>query len=222
MAQREFTDRSGRAWRVWEIGEESELPEVRASTDYSPSVRTGWLLFESRDGLERRRLHAIPSEWIDAGVAELERLRDAAEVVPVPGGGGGGGAARGAASGATPPSGVSAVRRTTPRPRPPAEVLRSFLYPGGRLWTVSEQIAQPVAADGSPLPARTVLRFTAGVRSLDLLAWPDEWATYDEGGLADLLWRSFPRDPARQLPTAHRRRRGDLSAGDEPSDPSAS
>jgi hypothetical protein len=77
------------------------------------------------------------------------------------------------------------------------------------VWTVAEQYIQLRDRMGTPLGARTVLRFTSGMRSLDLHAWPAEWRSYSDEELADLLARAFPRD--RNAPTSgsFRRRRSD-------------
>ena len=64
MAIREFTDRKGDTWRVW---------ETRPSTSrLRPQFREGWLTFEHDD--VRRRLSPIPDGWADADELELRRL----------------------------------------------------------------------------------------------------------------------------------------------------
>ena len=89
---------------------------------------------------------------------------------------------------------------------------QSFRYPGGRYWSVAEYvIRQP--SDGEGPPSQSVLRFTAGARSLDVTAWPGDWRSYSDYQLSDLLWRSFPRDmTAPTQPGEFRRRRGELDA----------
>jgi hypothetical protein len=56
---------------------------------------------------------------------------------------------------------------------------------------------------------RPLLRFTSGTRSLDTADWPSDWSRMSEIDLADLLYRSFPRDGSGANSTEFRRRRGD-------------
>jgi hypothetical protein len=69
------------------------------------------------------------------------------------------------------------------------EVVRSFRYPGGRLWTVCVVIFP----DAGGLP---VLRFQAGTRAIDLRSWPKAWADEPDYKLAEML-----RDAAQRPPT---------------------
>ena len=64
MALREFPDRGGRVWRVWDT-----VPVSRA---LRPDLLGGWLTFEQ--GTLRRRLAPIPDGWADASDEELRRL----------------------------------------------------------------------------------------------------------------------------------------------------
>jgi hypothetical protein len=58
-----------------------------------------------------------------------------------------------------------------------------------------------------------VLRFTAGARSLDVTAWPADWRSFSDYQLADLLWRSFPRETLGNADAGgFRRRRGEMDA----------
>ena len=70
MALREFTDRAGRAWSVWEMTPENMH---RRSRDALGSFAEGWLCFESALG-EKRRLSPIPPGWEEVPDEELERL----------------------------------------------------------------------------------------------------------------------------------------------------
>lgn len=69
---REFTDSSGRTWRVW-----ATHPVHVAST--AEPYRAGWLTFQS--GAERRRLAPVPENWQDASPSRLEQICQRAEVV---------------------------------------------------------------------------------------------------------------------------------------------
>ena len=70
MALRNFTDRTGTQWRVWDIVPGKEVRQ---------SLAGGWLTFESDTA--KRRLAPIPLYWVHADDAELERmLADAREV----------------------------------------------------------------------------------------------------------------------------------------------
>jgi hypothetical protein len=59
MALREFVDRSGLAWTVWDM-----VPEHmhRASRNSLGPFAEGWLCFEAATG-EKRRLSPIPAGW---------------------------------------------------------------------------------------------------------------------------------------------------------------
>jgi hypothetical protein len=202
MALRELTDRSGVVWKVWDITPDQLHPSSRAG-DYLQGYLDGWLVFESVDGTEKRRLYPVPADWQEASDVELERLCERAEPVR-----GGGASAR--RREVTPPDPRAEPRgspRVTERPG-----TRTFLYPGGRVWAVAEQYIQLRDRMGAPLDARTVLRFTSGMRSLDLHAWPSDWMSYSDEELAELLSRAFPRD--RDAPTSgsYRRRRSDQRA----------
>ena len=56
-----------------------------------------------------------------------------------------------------------------------------------------------------------VLRFTSGARWLETADWPPDWARMSEDDLADLLYRSFPRDSSAHNPTGLWRRRSDIA-----------
>jgi hypothetical protein len=177
MTLREFTDKRGVTWRVWDITPES-LRELTGVAEYPAHLyrdelyRTGWLAFQSLSGTEKRSLSPIPPGWESLSGPELAELVDRA---------------------------IRGVPRTSKREdvapsaaaaRSPAEKgarlgrVRAFLYPGGRAWTVC--VATP--AQGGP----AVLRFSSGGRSLDLDKWPPEWATLPDEALIVLL-RSVPR-----------------------------
>jgi len=209
---REIVDYEGVRWMAWDITPETAHPITRYES-YLQGYLDGWLVFETADGRERRRIHPVPRRWAELPDEELRRLLASAEPTRPP-------KDRPAAvlADAPPPS---EQMGSDPRQPPPAESaapvesveragIRSFLYPGGRLWTVAEVPVQYVDPDGEEIGrAQTVLRFTAGRRTLDLLAWPTDWFEYSEQALADLLWRAFPRTTVDRDPAAPARRRAD-------------
>jgi hypothetical protein len=79
--------------------------------------------------------------------------------------------------------------------------VRSFTYPGGRVWTVC--VYEPRDASAAP-----VLRFTSGTRTLDLASWPADWPDYNEEQLVALLRSAAPR-AASWTPGAPKRRWND-------------
>jgi hypothetical protein len=194
MALREFTDRTGCRWRVWDIRPEEMHAATRAE-DYLQSVIHGWLAFEPVGGGEKRRLSPIPAGWERASETELERMLERAESV------------RSDAD----PAGARAEKPPPRETRTPGRMsatptIRTFRYPSGRYWTVNEQ---PVPDATASEWRRPLLRFTSGSRYLETRDWPSDWAGMSEPELADLLYRSFPRDPSTRNPTQFRRRRGE-------------
>jgi hypothetical protein len=102
MSHREFRDSAGTIWQVWEVhpgrvlsgGRERrsgadrrgdsapaapERRRIERRLSVSPELRQGWLAFRAND--DRRRLTPIPTGWLDAPAAELERLCAAARHV---------------------------------------------------------------------------------------------------------------------------------------------
>lgn len=193
MALREFTASDGRQWRAWDVTPETMHPTTR-SEDYLAPYLEGWLVFESLDGSAKCRLHPIPNGWSEAGDEELEEMLHRSESI------------RGdRISG---PHGRTAIEeREAERigARDAVPGARTFRYPGGRYWSVSEWTSSLPDEAGS---MRRVLRFSAGARSLDLASWPANWQSYTDDQLAELLVRSFPRTP-KANPTSYRRRAGD-------------
>lgn len=153
----------------------------------------GWLAFESLDGTAKCRLHPIPPQWDEAENAQLVRWLHLAEPI------------RGVRSSG--PHGriateAIAKEQIIERPRGSA---RTFRFPSGRYWSVAEWTT--TSADSATTPvARAILRFTSGMRSLDLTEWPHDWQTLTDSELASLLARGFPR-PLRQRNSTEFRRR---------------
>jgi len=196
MALREFTASDGRGWRVWDVTPESMHPATRTEDFLAPYME-GWLVFEATDELAKCRLHPIPGLWAEATDAELEEMLHRAE--PIRGERISGPQARIEAAAAAKAEGPSSSRIETPPHG------RSFRFPNGRFWSVNEW---STSVSGPAGGTRTVLRFSAGARSLDLTDWPREWRTLADSQLADLLVRGFPRAP-KANPTTYRRRAGD-------------
>jgi len=215
MALREFSDRNRRQWRAWDITPDEIHPGTR-DEEYLHGFLEGWLVFQTADGREKRRLRPIPPNWVELSDAELERLLRSAEPVRLGG--------KGAHAGdATRQRGATDLEEqpeiATAAPAGGTTTTRTFLYPGGRFWSVREQRVQLRDETGEPREERTVLRFAAGARVLDLRTWPREWTGYTEEQLADLLFRGFPRQPGAPNPTNHRRRRDDRQEREERADP---
>ncbi|HEX2716824.1 MAG TPA: hypothetical protein VHM67_04035, partial [Gemmatimonadaceae bacterium] len=81
MAVREFRDSKGVDWRAWDITPESIHPLTRAEDYLDDCYRDGWVVFESTDGQDRRRLCPPPSGWSEFSTAELEDMLARADVV---------------------------------------------------------------------------------------------------------------------------------------------
>lgn len=197
MAVREFTDESGTQWRAWDIRPDAIHPKTKAEDYLAECYDVGWIVFETLSGEEKRRLCPYPVRWAEAELHELRDMLARADVVPRHKL-----AAERQVSGELPPR-VQSVHVAPEDDEPDVtdlEIVRSFRYPGGRLWTACV-IPHP---EDSATP---VLRFTAGARYLDLKTWPRDWADAPEDTLAELLRLSAPRrpQPPRRPDEPHRR-----------------
>jgi hypothetical protein len=161
--------------------------------DHLQNVMSGWLAFEPAAGGEKRRLAPIPGNWETANDEELEDMLARAESARADW------ASSPARHGPVGSSGSAEPGGGSGQPG-----VRTFRYPMGRYWTVNELPVPPSAGQARPL-----LRFTSGARSLDTARWPAEWMRMSDVDLADLLYRSFPRDDSTPNATEYRRRRGD-------------
>jgi hypothetical protein len=192
MTLREFTDKRGVTWRVWDITPES-LRELTGGAQYPAPAefyRTGWLSFQTRSGTEKRSLSPIPPGWESLSGPELADLLERA-TLGVP--------RKSRRAGTVSPSKASPAAPCASAGIGESGPVRAFVYPGGRVWTVC--LVTP--EQGGP----QVLRFTSAGRSLELATWPSDWADLPEQGLT-LLLRSIPR-AARPLGPGTPRRRWD-------------
>ena len=187
MAVREFNDRQGRQWRVWDVTPESIHPQTKAEDYLAECFQGGWLVFESCDGMAKRRLCPLPFGWEHRADADIEALLARAEVL-------------------RPRTEAREKRLDTPADVPPVVppesigdiprteagdmdmnylgVVRSFAYPGGRIWKAT--VARPVD-DGAP-----VLRFSSGSSAIDFRDWPHDWADFTDAQLCELLRQGAP------------------------------
>ena len=195
MALREFTASDGRLWRVWDVKPETMHPATR-SEDYLSPYFEGWLVFEAADESAKCRLHPIPPGWADADDASLEQMLHRAETIR--------GERTSGPHGRVAAEDAEASRHGVRAPEGDSQ-LRGFRFPKGRFWSVAEW---STSVSGSAGATRTVLRFTAGTRSLDLTDWPPDWRNFSDEQLAALLVSSFPR-ARRPNPTDFRRRASD-------------
>ncbi|MGH7636512.1 MAG: hypothetical protein ACREOK_02575 [Gemmatimonadaceae bacterium] len=210
MAVREFADSRGRNWRVWEVVPESINARTKEEDYLASMYITGWLVFETTEEDDKRRLYPVPARWTELPVAELEVLLQKAEIVPP------------RKLDAQKTTGEAAARdmdrasdfaeraadephrtRKSAREETPditdLEVQRIFRYPGGRLWAV--------ALRETDRSGRPVLRFTTGSRDIDLRDWPKDWPDYDDEKLVELLRDAAPRPPTGHLGAKTPRRR---------------
>ncbi|HEY2853653.1 MAG TPA: hypothetical protein VGJ18_12450 [Gemmatimonadaceae bacterium] len=136
MAVREIVDEKGKAWRVWCILPESIHPVTRAEDYLADCYQLGWLVFETVTGGEKRRLCPFPRDWERVDEQVLRSLLGRSEPV------------RPHRS-----SGERAAEREVLPPKTPAvevdvagdekadltdlTVVRTFRYPGGRIWSAA-------------------------------------------------------------------------------------
>ncbi|MFN2567690.1 MAG: hypothetical protein ABR499_22070 [Gemmatimonadaceae bacterium] len=215
MAVREFTDKSGREWRVWDVVPEAIHPPTKTEDYLAAMYQTGWLVFETKAEDEKRRLPELPKGWSELTDEGLEVLLGRAQIIPP----------RKLRS-LREVRGEEAARQQERALRraqeladlPPAAhaqvpeeerpdvtdlgVVRTFRYPGGRYWTVC--VIRHPEIGGPP-----VLRFTAGARDIDMSDWPKDWADYHDDQLVDLLRRASPRPTDPSPPPGTPRRRWD-------------
>jgi hypothetical protein len=183
MPVRDFRDESGREWRAWDIKPHEISPVTKAEDYLADCYITGWIVFETLSGDEKRRLCPWPVTWKDESEEGLRKLLEMAEVVPPQG------TKSKRISGPSMADATANAKMTGKLDGPAGalrQVWRTFRYPGGRFWAVSV-VSEP-GGGGSP-----VLRFTAGSRNIDLKKWPEDWAEQPDDALIALLRQASPR-----------------------------
>jgi hypothetical protein len=185
--------------------------------DYLASLYfTGWIVFETTSEDDKRRLYPVPKGWAELPEPELEVLLHKAEIVPK--------RKLQMDKSASGERAAEVMRRTADFAERAADapghtkerareetpditdlgVVRSFRYPGGRIWAV--------CVVHLPDNAPPVLRFSAGPRSIDMENWPKDWADLPDERLVMLLRQASPRDPTKPTPPGTPRRRYDDQA----------
>jgi hypothetical protein len=203
MAVREFQDGRGISWRVWCILPESIHPVTRAEDYLADCYQLGWLVFETASGEAKRRLCPYPRDWETASDEELGSLLERAEVVPSRRLGG---EAREDEK-ALPRSEAADTRVESDDKADLTDlkVVRTFRYPGGRIWSAA-------IAPHSDIAVGPVLRFTAGARTIDLARFPRDWPDLPDEHLIELLRYAQPRALGKYKPETPRRRHSDPPA----------
>ena len=210
MAVREFTDSAGREWRAWDVTPDELSPRTKDEDYLAQLYHTGWIVFETRSGDDKRRLYPVPKGWGELPDAELVVLLEKAEVVPQrklrtekdARGNAAAAEVRRASEFSKQAVEEPERARTFARDETPdvtdLRAARTFRYPGGRIWVANVMSGE----DGS-----LVLRFSAGGREIDLRDWPKDWVDYSDEQLVNLLRKAAPRATgSRPLPNGPRRR----------------
>jgi len=210
MAVREFTDSAGREWRAWDVSPDDLSPRTKDEDYLAQLYHTGWIVFETKGGDDKRRLYPIPRGWSELPEAELAVLLQKAEVVPrrklrtekdAHGQDAADEVQRAADFSQTAVDEPEKARELAKTETPDVtdlNVRRTFRYPGGRIW-----VACVMQDSGAAAP---VLRFVAGARSVDLADWPKDWVDYYDEQLVQLLRKAGKREPGRNVPDSPRRR----------------
>lgn len=218
MPVREFTDSSGREWRAWDVTPDELSPRTKDEDYLAQLYHTGWIVFETQSGEDKRRLYPVPKAWSELPDAELAVLLEKAEVVPkrklrseksALGADAAEAVERAAEFTQKAVEDPDSARRMAREETPDVtdlRALRTFRYPGGRIW-----VANVVETIGTPAP---VLRFTAGARNIDLADWPKDWVDYSDDQLVQLLRKASPRGPGAARVHSGPRRRWDDERGD--------
>ena len=222
MALREFKDRDGVVWKVWDVTPEY-LDKRTTAEDYMRDWQDGWLCFECRDS--RRRLASFPPGWEALSDGELEQLLHKSQVVKRRAAGAetSGEFRRAPARGSpTAPSAPAEAERPVAAARPDAGRMtpaggmdaartRTFKDSRGRSFVAGLYRIRPESGDGKVESSPgTVLRFISGSVVLDLAKWPDDWDRYPDEQLVQLLERAQPADASAVGDSLPLRRQTDL------------
>ena len=181
MAVREFTDERGRRWRAWDVRPESIHPATRAEDYLVDCYITGWIVFETVEGDEKRRLCPWPMRWASEPDERLREFLHLAQAITRRKLGMERETIANLPSYEVEPGGTDGDADITD-----LHVVRSFRYPGGRVWTVGVVLYPEIG--GVP-----VLRFSSGSRYFDLTPWPRDWMDRPDDGLVALLRHAAPR-----------------------------
>ena len=204
---REFNDSGGRLWRAWEVRPEAIYPLTKVEDYLADCYRDGWLVFETADGQDKRRLCPPPYAWDRHSEEDLEKLIERAERLrPI-----GAKRAKTALPADLPPTVPPDIAVRMPRDADGnlelryLGVVRSFEYPGGQVWR-----ARVVGHDDDT--AVPVLRFASDTHSIELTEWPAEWADLSDADLSALL-RVGESIQERRRDGLSKRRHGDTHPG---------
>ena len=201
MAVREFRDAAGRQWRVWDVRPDAIAPQTRAEDYLAGCFRGGWLVFETMDGLWKRRLCPLPYAWDQREDDDLVALLERAEILRPRG--------QRRRSFETlpadlPPHVPSAIANQVPRTANGdldmsyLGIVRTISYPGGQEWMVFRSRASEEGWD-------SVLRFQSGEQVIDVSDYPTDWEDMSDAELVRLLRHGFPVDDRRldDIPRRH-------------------
>ena len=185
MAVREFTAGDGERWRAWDVLPESIEPLTKAEDYLAECYRDGWVVFETLDGSEKRRLCPPPYGWEHRSDENLEELLARAERLRP----GGQRRIRGdsMAPADLPPTVPLEVASDIPRDVEGdidmryLRIVRSFRYPRGDVWRAS------MVDSGPDEPLK--LRFSSESHTIDLTDWPADWADLTDEQLVALMKR---------------------------------
>ena len=206
MPLREFVDADGMRWKVWDVSAAQVHPRLKEENFYA-GYDLGWLTFEAEGGEIRRRLCPCPANWEDSSPEELERLWREAEPVAPRRKRADAGPEDATATAEDEAIALMSVAERERREEPPESRrtdLRTFQYPGGRVWTVG---TLTINVGGERRP---VLRFISGSHKVDVEHWPDDWQRLSDDQLAELLRSGAPARVERPNYTGFRRRRDDV------------
>jgi len=211
MAVRELKDPDGTIWRVWCIQPEAIHPATRAEDYLAECYQLGWLVFETAAGDRKRRLCPFPEDWFELKDEQLRALWNQAEIVPER-------KLRRRHFGVGDTSGdqhrdtaIADAQATDeegeaggPADLTDLTVVRTFRYPGGRVWSAA---IAPLEREAGG--RRVVLRFTSGSRSIDAKSYPSDWPDLPDDRLVDLLRLVATRPPMLYTDDTPRRRWND-------------
>ena len=205
MGLREFRDKRGVQWKVWNVTPDS-LDKRTTAEDYMKEWQDGWLCFECTD--HRRRLAAYPPTWEELSDGELEALLERSQAVKRRSGAVDVSSELGRAESGAAGAPTTDAERSRAQPRPGAgRVTPSAGVDTTRQRVLTDSRGRTFVAGLYRIPSRestsegkipsspgTVLRFISGSIVLDLEDYPDDWDRYTDSQLTALLDRAQPVD----------------------------